>query len=359
MITSLTIEGFRCFERLEMGGLGRVNLIVGKNNSGKTSVLEALYLLSAKYPAGSLPHLLWRRGARLPVDSGPRRMEFDVSALFAGYRSSEGSKILLAAAGNGCRNSVEITVQMNMTDEDRQRSEGQGWPPRLKLRVYSMPDDKSMVIGFGPAGGLPIEGDEYSASTSQPPGGAVFLGPESSNGLELLEIWDKVALTRDEDVVLTALRSLDPSIERISGQVSHPEFFRTTHGGFKVTRKGNGQPVAIGSLGDGVWRMLAIATFLSQARRGVLLIDEIDAGLHYKAMAEMWKLVFQAAKGADVQVFATTHSWDCVEAFATLVKETDDANGISMQRVEAGKTKAVSYNEREIKVLAEQGVEAR
>ena len=62
MISSLTIEGYRCFEHFEMSGLGRVNLLVGKNNSGKTSVLEAIYLLMAQGEPLSLWHLLQNRG---------------------------------------------------------------------------------------------------------------------------------------------------------------------------------------------------------------------------------------------------------------------------------------------------------
>ena len=66
MISSLHIEGYRGFDKFEMTDLGRVNLLVGTNNSGKTSVLEAIYLpISAGDPV-SLWQLLWRRGERLP-----------------------------------------------------------------------------------------------------------------------------------------------------------------------------------------------------------------------------------------------------------------------------------------------------
>ena len=85
MFHSLDIDGYRGLSRFEMSGLGRINLLVGKNNSGKTSVLEALHILSA---AGD-PQCLWqhrgRRGERYPEERDPRysSMEIDVAHLFS------------------------------------------------------------------------------------------------------------------------------------------------------------------------------------------------------------------------------------------------------------------------------------
>jgi hypothetical protein len=71
MISSIRIEGYRGLERFEMSGLGRVNLLVGTNNSGKTSVLEAIYLLASAGDPGALWQMLWRRGERLPPIAMP------------------------------------------------------------------------------------------------------------------------------------------------------------------------------------------------------------------------------------------------------------------------------------------------
>lgn len=65
MISSIHIEGYRGFSQFDMAGLGRVNLLVGTNNSGKTSVLEALYLLTSQGDPLALYQLLQRRGERL------------------------------------------------------------------------------------------------------------------------------------------------------------------------------------------------------------------------------------------------------------------------------------------------------
>src|SRR5437870_6007626 len=97
MISSIRIEGFRGFDRFEMSGIGQVNLLVGRNNSGKTSMLEALYLLTTKGDPASLGQLLWRRGER-SVEPDPRgQPELDVSHLFSGHELHIGSTFTLTA----------------------------------------------------------------------------------------------------------------------------------------------------------------------------------------------------------------------------------------------------------------------
>jgi hypothetical protein len=127
-----------------------------------------------------------------------------------------------------------------------------------------------------------------------------------------------------------------------------------------VKRKGIEQPIPIGSMGDGTWRMLALAIAITQCKGGVLLVDEIDTGLHYTVMADMWRLIFGAAKELDVQVFATTHSFDCIQSLATVcVSDAATSDTVTLQRIEADKPKAIPYSEREIKIAAERNIEVR
>ena len=78
------------------------------------------------------------------------------------------------------------------------------------------------------------------------------------------------------------------------------------------------RPVPLRLLGDGVNRLLDIALSLVNARGGLLLIDEFENGLHHTVQFDAWKTIFLLAKELDIQVFATSHSWDAVEAFSRL-----------------------------------------
>ncbi|MGO8674206.1 MAG: AAA family ATPase [Capsulimonadaceae bacterium] len=172
-------------------------------------------------------------------------------------------------------------------------------------------------------------------------------------------MWDSVALGPNEGVVLRALQFLDPDVERIAVQVStatmsHPR------GGFIVKRKGCDKPVPIGGMGEGMWRMLALAIAITQCQGGVLLIDGIDAGLHYTVMSSTWKFLLNAAMEFDVQVFASTHSHDCVYSLAGICNEDEtSAPSVTVQRIEPGKPKSVPYTEGEIKAAAEWNIEVR
>ena len=231
---------------------------------------------------------------------------------------------------------------------------------RLGLDVNGSPRPVSKVIPLTGSGGLNADLMDLSgrhriqhrAETSP----AFFITTDSLTGDELMSMWNKVALTPNEVLVLKALQFLDLDIERIASQAS---IHGQTRGGFIIKRKGWEQPVPIGSMGDGMWRMLAMAIAITQCKGGVLLVDEIDTGLHYTAMSQMWSPIYNAALELDVQVFATTHSYDCVYSLAQICSASEVKPSVTVQRIEANKKRAVPYDEEEISVAALRDVEVR
>jgi hypothetical protein len=167
-----------------------------------------------------------------------------------------------------------------------------------------------------------------------------------------------VALNPEEALVLQVLRVIEPRVEGIVA-VELPKLpIQVDRGGIFVKLKGQRERVPIGSLGEGMWRLLALALALVEARGSVLLVDEIDIGLHYSAQTDMWRMVKQAAEELDVQVFATTHSRDCIYALAQLARaDVTVGSDLSIQRIEG--EHAVAYTEREIVLAAERGIEVR
>ena len=101
--------------------------------------------------------------------------------------------------------------------------------------------------------------------------------------------------------------------------------------------------------------MLAI----SSASGGLLLIDEAENGIHHRVHKDLWSLILKATKANNVQVVATTHSWDSVRGFARAAAELpDEAALVRLQRA-GGKVQPVEYTPSEIQVVAEQGIEVR
>ena len=92
-------------------------------------------------------------------------------------------------------------------------------------------------------------------------------------------------------------------------------------------------------------RLLALSLSLVGAAEGFLLIDEIDTGLHWSVMKEVWKLVAEAAVQSSIQVFATTHSLDCIMGLASLLRDRPDlAEAVSVQKIERELDHSVSFD---------------
>ena len=96
------------------------------------------------------------------------------------------------------------------------------------------------------------------------------------------------------------------------------------------------------------------------ARAGFLLIDEAENGIHHTIQRDFWRMVLLTAQENNVQVFATTHSWDCVAGFAQAAVAAEGVEGALVRLDSDGEgIRAVEYSERQLRVAAEQGIEVR
>ena len=87
------------------------------------------------------------------------------------------------------------------------------------------------------------------------------------------------------------------------------------------------RPVPLKSLGDGAVRLFGVALALANSKDGFLLIDEAENGIHHSIQRDFWMMILKAAHQNNVQVLATTHSWDCVAGFAMAATEIEEVDG--------------------------------
>lgn len=160
-------------------------------------------------------------------------------------------------------------------------------------------------------------------------------------------------------MVYQALQIIEPNIERIA-PIGNEIKNNNSRSGFFVRLKDTQKRIPIGSMGDGIWRMLGLSLALVSAKDGVLLVDEIDTGLHYTALEDMWKLIWETSKKLNVQMFATTHNSDCWKALEALTSRVDvGEEDISIQRIEKDAPRSVAYNKEEIATAVERETEVR
>jgi AAA15 family ATPase/GTPase len=115
-------------------------------------------------------------------------------------------------------------------------------------------------------------------------------------------------------------------------------------------------------MGDGINHILSIILALVNCENGYLLIDEIDNGLHYSVQENLWRVIFDLAKKLNIQVFATTHSNDCINSFTEVLKEENNASiggFYRMQKRKSGRIELVEYNSEELNSVSEHNIEIR
>ena len=375
MLQTLAIRGFRAFESYRLSDLARVNLVVGRNNCGKTSALEAVELLvSGGHPA-VFHDSVRRRGAMgAPYARRVRERTDDVSHVFFGHGLGPGTYFELSSDDG--RYSLSVRVRpLDEVGEDSEDSEY--WDRRRKqwLRRALLDQDEEAVPVFGlsidggPAGrqvDLPIMDDgtvlfePYPRSIRNGANGAYgapvhFLTLDSFDPASMGGMWDTVLAEGREAEIVDDMRLLEPDLDSIhfltSGRLGS---------GILVGLRNGGRRLPIGTYGDGMRRLLALRLSFVGTADGFLLIDEIDTGLHWTIMEEMWRFVVEVARKSNVQIFATTHSYDCIQGLGSLIRSRPDLEEeVSIQKVDASLKQAVCLRGDRIKVAVERDIEVR
>jgi AAA15 family ATPase/GTPase len=356
MLENLKIENFRGFESFELQQLGRVNLLVGQNNSGKTSILEAIQLLCSKTKLQSFYGIMSNRGEYSDSDeSGSISRPVDIRHLFHGHEIKQDSQFSISGKDGYIWEKLVVLIEVDQnynsekkisnniySDELNKEKDNEALKPNITW--FNTTEQKNH--------------DNQKDLLEIKPTKTQFVTPFSLNSSEMVRIFEKFVLKPEEKVIEEAVRIIEPSIERIAAVSST---IVSNRGGFAILRSDNHQRVPIGSLGDGTWRMLGLALAIVNVKDGVLLVDEIDTGLHFTAMSKMWKLIWETAKRLNVQVFATTHNSDCWKSLASIAcqENAHEEGGITIQRIEPDKNTAIAFNEREIVIAAERDLEVR
>lgn len=367
MLKQAKIVGYRSFREFSIPILRRINLFVGLNNSGKTALLEAMQLATGSAdPLSCLLTCVQRRGeiATVESDLNRRRTEFELAHLFSGHILRPGTQFTIQGTTieNGrkellCRidePGSRPVFQPELFEDELEQS------PRSVLHLETPEMTEPLEIGLTARGTVsPDSLRRLTSALGGLEGNSTFLPTESLNERDFGRYWKEIALKRGEEDVLRAMQILDPGVERWAWVGDSYSGYRSqSRGGVMLKHRDFPERIPIGSMGDGMWRIASLAIGLSESVNGYLFIDEIDTGLHYTAMESMWNMLLQISRELSVQVFATTHSHDCVASLASICTEHDETE-VSLQRLETDRSEPVIYSEQEIIMAAQKGIETR
>jgi hypothetical protein len=377
-ITELTVGRFRGLRDVSLNDLGRVNILVGPNNSGKTSMLEVL-----TFAANPLDPLLWMRVAvrrdpfgfalragfsRLrwlfpqdsttdPVSSYDGRIAFsargglpfhEVHATYRDLRSLPEAPTAPSAPGDVVPGTTDFAVERKGA---RIEVEVTGRSPGEYRRTESFTwweDERFELPRMAPMVSVPIQ----------------VITPHDHLFPGIPAQWYSEARRQgNADAIATVLSLLSLIDPRITGLevLAAPGASQQRADAVMYLRDRSAGLLPLEAFGDGIRRILLVASAITSARNGMLLIDELETAIHISALGNAFRWMVDACKANNVQLFATTHSLEAIDSLLA-ADETPAREDIVGYRLEAtGQTVTVRrYGEDLLRRLRiERGVEVR
>ncbi|HSO00844.1 MAG TPA: ATP-binding protein [Candidatus Nanopelagicales bacterium] len=300
--SDFTVRGFRCFDLLEIPHLGRLNLVTGKNNTGKTTLLEALRVYASAASPDDISVMLDVRGESADHDAAAA-----LATIFGEEATAEAMKKTCTLGPRG----APLDIKLRRYRQDH----GKRW---VESRDRSEGEFFLVVEGPGLEERVRVDWASLRNPTAawQPLRPSFFVGLGGVSMQDMDTIWQQAVLDGDDAAVIEALQTIEPTVARLA-------FVRDARGGpprAHVAFQGGRKPRPLNALGAGVHRFLGLLLACHGARGGLLLVDEIDTGLHYSVQTRLWELLAAWSAKFDVQIVATTHSLDCVRAFAEVAR---------------------------------------
>lgn len=312
IIENFRIDKFRGLQNLILEDLGQVNLLVGINNSGKTSIIEALSIFSAPLDPISWLSVSERRLSRSPLLAIMPKIEMLQWIFPQAPFETEQSVLEISAEGNSLINKVRATLKkitgIDMSEDKKESllfgENNAHWGAELEVIVHTQTGVfQPNIFQFW-------ENERFRWKRSKVPqiNTEVILPFYASAESFTTSRLTKVIKEGMKDEVLEVIRWLDPDIKDL--QILAPSKKGPTLN-VEHTKLGLA-PLHI--FGDGLRRLLIIALTLNPAKDGILLIDEIETAIHISAFKKIFSWLVTACKRRNIQLFATTHSLEAVDA---------------------------------------------
>lgn len=355
MYSEVRIKNFRGLKDLSLSGLGRVNLFVGPNSVGKTSLLEAVWLLQGPGNPAFTLNLAAFRG----LNPGPASLDQVWRGLFHAM-TPDGQIELTGIDVDGARPSLTISLVVPSAIPLEPAPNGNAGDSPLRVSEATVPAERHLRYEYMDRHDqrftMIMSGSSVQLNTTIKTPTAVLRPTRHVTDAETMaarftEVQDAGAEHLGK--LVQSLRLLEPRLDTLSlGFIGgHPQIR-----GFLGWK----QPVPLQLLGEGVVRLTEILLAILTTTDGMMLIDEIETGFYYRNHETMWRALDFASSAANAQVFATTHSFECIQAAIACFTEAPDALRIfRLERDAEGDIRIVHYNHEEAMTAIDMNLEVR
>ena len=358
-LTYFKIENFKKFDSLEVCDIGQFNLIVGDNNVGKTCLLEALLfdedgqqLLNNFYLA------LTKRGLKFQIEKITKEIKgisttetiYPKKNYFKEYifgKKTGGLIIHYSIKNKACN--IEIDVIKNLQDN-------------VNLHKFLEIEKEDFLKQF-----IEIKFDNNSFSEGDSPwiydynldilNFPLISFNDTPLEDEAIKIYETLKTKQEKEILLNALKVVNDKIVGIDFRGN----FNDLKSVFLISYEDKDDYFPLNYMGDGFKRIFYIVLKMLSLKGKRILIDEIEIGVHYSKMKDFWIKIMKVCKELDVQLFATTHSQECIEAYSEASKELNekDIRLIRLQENKDKSIKAICYPFEAVEYFVESNTEER
>lgn len=348
MFHNIEINRFRGIKYSKIEGLKQINLFFGKNNCGKSSLLDAIFLISGiSNPKLPLNVNIIRNYRRLE----PSDMKLDF------YSLDMSSPIVIKAENDETRE-LQISVvessssKVNLLGEDNNVAStdlDNKYGLVLKYKVDEQAYESSIIMSHSSNNSLeqrikmPAHYKEKLTCR--------YLNPKYDFTTSIDGLVD-VIKNKDEAFIVNALRLIEPNIKDFV--LSQNEV---------LVDIGLDKRIPINMMGDGARKILSILTSIYECKNGIVLIDELSNGFHYSVMKGVWRAIVSVAKKNNVQIFATTHDLDSIKGLRDAAMSGEEYNDsivcFKLQRTADYELKSYTYSLDSVDYSLTQEIEIR
>ncbi len=350
MLERLQIRNFRGFNALKIDSLSSINLIAGKNNSGKTSLLEAIALLVGAGDARLARNVNIIRGLESERSVSPAMIGSLWKQLFSDLNLERAIEIEGEHTSHG-QLALKITSERQATSETaldlmEETSVLDHFSEHSLAFQYIESSEKCIKSQ------IRVKGQEFEISqpTTNPSLGAIVLLSRTRNIHRDAVRLGQLRKKKQGDLLLKALKIIEPKLQSIEDNSSSgtPMIWGDI---------GLSELVPLPAMGEGMTQIARLVLAIASMPNGVVLIDEVENGIHHSVLPDVWQAIDEAAKQSHTQIFATTHSFECIEA----AHQALGAGGFLLHRLEASdaENRCVTYEPDTIDAAIRHNLEVR
>ena len=358
-LTYFKIENFKKFDSLEVTDIGQFNLIVGDNNVGKTCFLEALLFdEDAKQLLNNFYLGLTKRGLTFQIEevtvrtgnSAKTEIIYPKENYFNFYINKTKNKNLVFRYTS---NDIRSEIIINVSSENEIINTIK---PKIGIEIYIESEDSKKIKYIFDTNKIALDDFKKQFIDINKPNSYNLSSWIYGYNLDMLNfplvsfndspldeesrsIYENLKTKREKQILIDVLKVVNPNIVDIELR----ENFEDLKAVFLISFEDKDEFVPLNFLGDGFKRIFYIILKALSLKGKRILIDEFEIGIHHSKILDFWKNIIKVCKELDVQLFATTHSEECTQAFVSASSYLENTNEIRLIKLEESTNKEKVY----------------